>query len=302
MDGIKVYHISTLEAAAIAGDVWAMPLLGLAYSLGDPAGRGAAERLAELAGAEQCPSRGRVATCWRGEGFLLTGYREDTVSLEFLAETMPEAEGYIVLSRHASTSGRPTLSLHYPGNPGPEAGLGGRPWELAWTWPRLFALLTRVYHDEARRRGLLERYSFSLEATHHGPTSVPKPVMFIEIGSTPEEWSDTTAQEAMAAAVLRTVKDYLDGGLERLSCRRAVGVGGTHYPDKHTRLQLEGRYCYGHIFAKYTFQNLDRELLLQAVKKSVEPVEAIVVLKVPSRIKRLAEEAAGEAGVAVERP
>ena len=34
-------------------------------------------------------------------------------------------------------------------------------------------------------------YEITIEATHHGPTSLKKPLLFIEIGSTEKQWADT---------------------------------------------------------------------------------------------------------------
>jgi D-aminoacyl-tRNA deacylase len=288
------------------------PRLALVYSTLDPAGSGAAEALRGILGqGEPCTARGAVAcSSYPGLGAVLAAYPGDTTGMEYLDESLDayRPDAYIVLSRHASTSGRPTLSLHYPGNPGPEAALGGRPRELAYTWPRLFSLLARLYHREAAAEGLLEqnggRYSFSLEATHHGPTSLTKPIIFIEIGSTPDEWRDEKAHKAMAEAVASLLRLLAEKGREALpsDCRTAVGLGGTHYPEKHTRLLLEGRYCYGHIFAKYTFQHLSEETLEQALEKTVEPIEGFVVLKVPGRVRRLAQAVAEKRGLELWRP
>ena len=286
--------------------------LALVYSLQDEAGSGAAEELRRILGAGEACSPARAAACslYPRLGAVLVGYRGETVEMEYLDESLePLApRAYIVLSRHASTSGRPTLSLHYPGNPGPVAQLGGRPRELAYTWPRLFSLLTRIYHRRAEEKGLLEntggKYSFSLEATHHGPTGLRRPIIFIEIGSTPDEWRDQAARRAMAEAVAELLELLAENGwgvVEKQGCATAVGVGGTHYPEKHTRLLLEGRYCYGHIFARYTFKDLEPGVLRQALEKSVEPIEAFVVLKVQSRVRRMVEEAAAEKGVRVDR-
>ncbi len=275
------------------------PRLGIVYSTGDPAGSGAAARLLRILGpGEPCGPR-----CSRYPWGLVAGFEAETVEMEFLDHTLPNVDAYIVLSRHASTSGRPTLSLHYPGNPGDEARLGGRPRELSYTWPRLLSLLARLYHREAEERGLLSRYSFSLEATHHGPTGLKRPIVFIEIGSTPDKWEDPEAQEAMASAVAEAARLLSERGVAALptGCRIAIGVGGTHYPEKHTRLLLEGRFCYGHIFAKYVLTALTEEVLAEAVEKSLDRVEGFVVLKIPGRVRRMVEAFASGRGLEVWR-
>jgi D-aminoacyl-tRNA deacylase len=289
------------------GAAWVEKPLALVYSVEDAAGSGAAEKLTQLLpGGKDCSIAG-AAVCryYPSLNTVLAGFHGETVNMEYLDEKLASFNptAYIVLSRHASTSGKPTMSLHYPGNPGREARLGGKPRQLAYTWPRLFSLLARLYYEEASRRNLLERYSFSLEATHHGPTGLKRPIMFIEIGSEEKEWKDPEAREAMAAAVASLVRRFADNGVEALptGCRVAVGVGGTHYPEKHTRLLLEGKACYGHIFAKYVLGELDEEVLAQAVDKSVDKVEGFIVLKIPGRVRRLVEGFAEKHGLEVWR-
>ncbi|MCG2783360.1 MAG: D-aminoacyl-tRNA deacylase, partial [Candidatus Altiarchaeales archaeon] len=84
----------------------------------------------------------------------------------------------IVASRHSSKSGTPTLTCHSTGNFGP-AEAGGNPRELGIA-PALYlrqALLNLKKNPPAG-------YEISLEVTHHGPSSLPFPIMFVEVGST----------------------------------------------------------------------------------------------------------------------
>ncbi len=263
----------------------------LAYCTWDPAGAETAKRLMEWLGYTECESPRGECYVLKGVDAVVLGFEEDTIYMDFL-DNVVEAEAYIILSRHSSASGKPTLSVHHPGNPCSRADYGGRPRELAWAHPRLATQLLRCYYESAERRRLLGDYVVTLEATHHGPTSLRRPVVFIEIGSREEQWRDARAQEAMAEAVIEALRRPLP------SCRCVVGVGGTHYPEKHTRLALE-EYCYGHILAKYVFQELDKDMLVQAVEKSVDRIEAIVLLKVPSRVKKLVAEVAKEKGLEV---
>jgi D-aminoacyl-tRNA deacylase len=277
-------------------------MIALVYSKQDPAGSGTAAKISELAGvAGDCEAKRAGATCMKMgvENALLIGFNEDVLDFWFLDEAVPSVEAYIVLSRHSAASGKPTLSLHYPGNPFPEPSHGARARELAWTWPLLFKLLATSYYRLARERGLLEQgYEFTLEATHHGPTNLARPVIFIEIGSTPKQWVDGQAQRAMAEAVLDVLKKLSQSAREA-ECRPAIGVGDTHYPKKHTKLILESDLCYGHIFAKYALEHLDEEILVQAVHKSVQEIEAVVLAKVPSRVSKTVKHVAGKLGLDV---
>jgi D-aminoacyl-tRNA deacylase len=241
------------------------PRIALAYSTRDPAGAGAALVLRELWGGERagCPG---ASECWRLEGLggaVLGGFDADTIEMEFLDETPdPSADAVVVLSRHSASSGRPSLTTHHTGNP-TASTLGGEPYTLAVSAPPLSRALLRRYRLEAERLGLLGEYEVTLEATHHGPTGPRKPIVFIEIGSTPDRWRDRRAHEAMAAAVAHTIR----GGLE--PCTPAVGFGETHYPQKLTRIHLDGDYCMGHIIPRYALaQGVPDTVLAQAVEKT----------------------------------
>jgi len=249
------------------------PRLALVYSMLDPAGSGAAARLIELLGGSktQCP---RAAECHElPDGTLLAGFPLEQVRFEFLDETPdPRADAVVVLSRHASQSGRPTLTTHHTGNPTDSAALGGEPLRLAISAPPLSSLLLRLYRAEAENMGLLEKYEVSLEATHHGPTGNKKPLVFIEIGSTPEEWRDRKAQEAMARAVARALEEPLP------RCEPAAGFGGTHYPRKFTMLHLEGETCFGHIIPKYAFARGVPDRIIADAVSSTWPTPARVAV------------------------
>ena len=239
------------------------PRLAIVYSVRDPAGSGAAERLLEIAGAEplECP---RALQCHRlSTGHLIAGYDVDTINLDFIDETPdPEADAVIVLSRHSASSGRPSLTTHHTGNP-TDKTLGGEPRKLSTSAPPLSRALLRAYREEAQERGILGEYEVTLEATHHGPTRPVKPLVFIEIGSTPDRWRDPRAQEAMASAVYRVLREGLG------DCEPAAGFGEPHYPIKFTKIHLDGDYCMGHIIPRYALQEgITPEVVKQAVEKT----------------------------------
>ena len=199
-----------------------------------------------------------------GEGVKLAGYNVDQVLFEFLdASPDPGADAVIVLSRHESSSKVRSLTVHFTGNPGPEAPFGGRPSELSYAPADLGLSLLRHYREAAEDRGIVDRYEVTYEATHHGPTSNSKPVVFIEIGSSPEEWGDPTAQAAMAEAVLASVRDPPP------PCAPTVGLGSTHYPAKFTAEALERGTCFGHMLSKHSLKAMSQGVLRQAVEKSL---------------------------------
>jgi len=268
----------------------------------DPVGRGVFSYILSMSEASRISSCG--ISMINGRCYLVgeheipfVGFNVETVNLHFLDKVFPDAKAYIVISKHSSESGKPTLSLHYPGNIGPYADLGGRPRELAWTWPSMFKNLALEYWKEAVVLGLPNRFEFSVEATHHGPTELSKPIIFIEIGSTKREWNDPEAQITLARALWRAVENYYADKIPH--CKPSIGIGGPHYSDRHTKLLLETDICYGHIFARYTFNWLDKEIIQQAIEKSIDPIETIILLKVRSSIKKLVAEIAEENNLSI---
>lgn len=167
------------------------------------------------------------------------------------------AQEVIVVSRHASESGRPTLTVHVPGLL--DEG------ELAIASPptlKATLLELRRVRDE-----LNLQYEVSLEATHHGPVGLGVPVSFIEVGSTLEQWRDKKAAEAAARAAL--------AALSSPPCIQAIGVGGIHYPLLHTRVVLETKLGIGHILPKYA--PISEDLLRLAVQHTAGGVQVMVV-------------------------
>ncbi|ABM80634.1 D-aminoacyl-tRNA deacylase [Hyperthermus butylicus] len=272
-------------------------MLALIYSARDPAGSGTARIIRELLGGDRCSLPRAVECTLLSNGVYLVGFDADSIFLDFLGEVLPaNIEGYVVLSRHSG--GKPSLTVHHTGNPGPEAPYGGKPWSLAPAWPRTAAGLLRTYRRVAEEMGLTGEFQVTLEATHHGPTELEKPIVFIEIGSSEREWVRRDTQNAMAETVIR----FMERDLVSVECSKvAIGIGDTHYPIKHTRNVLERGYCYSHIFSKHVLDNLTLELLEQALEKTRDKVDTVVLAKVPSRVKQLARSFAEKYGLQLEK-
>ena len=273
-----------------------MARIAIVYSVEDPAGSGSAMELLGLADWSNAKCR-RSKTC-RYSGKLdayLAGFEEDVLYFDFLDDVF-DVDAYLVLSRHTARSGKPSLTVHTTGNPG-SAEYGGRPRELAWSNPRLEKALLTTYRKVAEEGGLSDRYWIGLEATHHGPTSLSKPVTFIEIGSTPTEWADKRAQRTMAHTVLEALSSSLP------ECVPVAGFGGTHYPERHTKLMLETGRCYGHILARYALSEIDPSVIGQAMDRNSGGIRAVVVEKKVSRkeVRELITMEAIRRGLHIER-
>lgn len=164
---------------------------------------------------------------------------------------LPEA--IVFASKHRSAEHRKTLTVHFTGNIA-EGKFGGSPRELAVPAPRIALSLLRSLKAAA------SPYAVSYEATHHGPSALAVPSVYVEIGSTMEEWSDASAGALVARAILR-IEEPPDAPV-------FVGIGGNHYAPRETALALEAGVAFGHIIPGHAVPGLTEDVLRQAFEKS----------------------------------
>ncbi len=274
-----------------------MTYYGLVFSEKDPAGRGVAEYIVESLGLDKTSDCSGATRCFIGENFVLAGFTEDTIHFEFLDDRLPNrVDKYIVLSRHSSAKKVKSYTVHHTGNFGPEALYGGEPRRLSVASPPVSHKLLLLLRVKAEEHGRFEDYEVSYEATHHGPTSPSKPLNFIEIGSTIDEWKDPVNHRVLGEAIIEYLSDPSH------QCRVVAGIGGGHYPRKHTKKAFNDNYCYGHIMAKYALPYLSHEILDQMINRSVPSPDVIVVEKKGTRREHrsLIEEYADEKGLMIE--
>jgi len=170
-----------------------------------------------------------------------------------------KVEAAIFASRHRSESGEPTLTVHWPGNATSQADLGGSPKSLSFTDPpRLRAALLAL--DEAREARKLN-YAVTMEATHHGPTELGVPTLFVEIGSAEEQWNDMSAAAAVSHAIWAAATSPSPGKL-------AVGFGGGHYCNKQSLAMRKEGYAFSHILSKYFFEEYDENVIRMAFERT----------------------------------
>lgn len=127
------------------------------------------------------------------------------------------------------------------------------------------ALKAMVHYQE--QYGLRD-YEVSYEVTHHGP-SLKVPAMFVELGSSPQQWSDSLAAEAVAHSAMTAIANF-----EALTSTNSavLGIGGTHYNPQFTLMALMGAATFGHMIPKYAIPNINAEIIKQCVEKTLEKV------------------------------
>lgn len=177
-------------------------------------------------------------------------------------------QAYIFLSRHSAESGIASLTAHTTGNFGQEAKFGGNPRELGRADP---ALLKNYLRSLWKRKEEAVGYQVTLEATHHGPTSLQKPVMFVELGSSEEYWGDKRAATVVAEALVESLV------VKEIWGKVAIGFGGTHYPDKFTKMTLEDDVAFSFIVPKYALEYMDDKMVGQMLQRTNAPVKQAVL-------------------------
>jgi D-aminoacyl-tRNA deacylase len=109
-------------------------------------------------------------------------------------------------------------------------------------------------------------YDVSYECTHHGP-SLNIPTMFTELGSSETQWQDSMAAHVVADSAIAAIENF--PGKTKSA---VLGIGGTHYNEKFTRMALAGEALFGHMIPKYAISTIDSEMLTQCIQKTLETV------------------------------
>lgn len=231
----------------------------VAASLKDIAALNIARKLVERYGFDKITSAQETLDMYRKGEVVLAYVRDDGIYAENADQVVP-AEAVIFASRHRSETGEPSLTVHCTGNLTDQAAYGGKPKTLSLAPPeRMRAALLAL--DEGKARSGIG-YSISLEATHHGPTGLGTPSMFVEIGSSEKQWRDPRAAEIVADAIWNAATSPRPGKV-------AVGFGGGHYSWKHTQAVRDQGYAVGHILPKYFFDEFDPEMVKLAFRRTL---------------------------------
>ena len=217
--------------------------------------------------------------------------KEDLINSQFITDLF-SPQLLIFISRHSSASGTPTLSVHPPGNLG-EARFGGIPRRVSVS-PA--SAMKDALVEMARMKEKMELdYAVSYEATHHGP-SLDVPTMFVEVGSSPDQWRDERAAEAVAHAAMAAAS-------KQSRYPTALGIGGPHYNAKFTRIALTKETAFGHMIPKYAVSGVDLQIVKQCIERTTEKVDSVILdwKGIRSADKEKLRTILGEIGLAVEK-
>jgi len=186
---------------------------------------------------------------YRGKYFDLLIIPTPAISADWLEEKF-SYDGFVFLSKHAAESGVLALTCHSTGNFS-EATFGGNNRQVAIPHPHIQkSYLQKLWQN----RNDFSEFQITIEATHHGPTNLNKPSIFIEIGTTEKQWNDSILCNSIAKIVVEIMKS------EQKTNPVAICFGGTHYPDKFTNELIHGKFALGTVIPKHALDFLDEEL------------------------------------------
>ena len=189
-------------------------------------------------------------TVYRTEGATLREFDGLHLDLERAADGFADPELLVFASRHAGETGE-LLTAHHTGNFG-VAEYGGADGAFAQACPNAHRQVVAALTEHAP-----DGYDVGMECTHHGPTDVGAPSMFVEVGSAEAQWRDPAAAEAVARAILDLRGVPAETATENGHRRHLVGVGGGHYVPRFERVVRETDWAVGHIAADWCLSALD---------------------------------------------
>lgn len=169
----------------------------------------------------------------------------------------------IFISRHTSKTGEPTLTVHPIGNYG-KAEFGGKAEALVESSPKVMTKLLRNLNKNAKQKKIYHKVCF--EVTHHGPY-LNVPTLFIEVGSTIEEWK----KQKPAKIVAQAINDLLENKYHEKDFSNEIpvliGIGGGHYAPRFSDVALEKNTAFGHMIPNYQIVsgNLNDEIIKKTI-------------------------------------
>jgi len=240
-------------------------VLAVVVSRADRASEHVGEQLLSLADwteheDERRPDAEGGGTYHRTDGVELRTFDALHLDLERPATAFDDPDLLVFASRHSGDTGA-LLTGHHTGNFGP-AEFGGRPNALATAAPNALARLLEAFEDHAPAV-----YAVGMECTHHGPSEVSVPSLFVELGSGEAQWTDPAGAEAVARAILDL------RGVAPTRERQLAGFGGGHYVPRFERVVRETDWAVGHVAADWALSAMGdpadhRSVLRQAVERS----------------------------------
>ncbi|MDH3277827.1 MAG: D-aminoacyl-tRNA deacylase [Nitrosopumilus sp.] len=194
---------------------------------------------------------------FRGKNYDLLIIPSPAISADWLEEKY-NYDGFIFLSKHAAESGVLALTCHSTGNFS-EAKFGGNSKQIAIPHPDI---QKKYLQTLWKNKSQFSDFQITIEATHHGPTALNKPTIFVEIGTTEKQWIDVPLCSSVATLIDEVLSDNIP------SNPTAICFGGTHYPEKFTNELLNGKFALGTVMPKHALDLLDEHMFSHILERN----------------------------------
>lgn len=259
---------------------------GLIYSLNDQAGTGIAEVLRRLVPSTPIILNGfKEAYLLNDLDAVLVGISSDITECEFV-DNLLDVKYLVMISKHFSNVGVKSFTTHHVGIPIHDLDATRGIKRLPPSNPLLAKLFLKNLARFSEEFGL-NQFIVSYEVTHHGPFTISKPLTFIELGSSPNEWGLRKAQEVVAHSIINSIN-------ADIKCTPTVGFGGNHYASMFTSRAFSSDECYGHIIPNYVLKHFkdDVEVVGKLIEyavsnSSITTVRVVLDSKIPSTVRKL---------------
>jgi D-aminoacyl-tRNA deacylase len=231
--------------------------IAIIVSAADQAGQNIKSNLLELK-EWQFSGSGETGNIWQCENYILIEIEEYHVYADGIDRKI-EKDGYtpellIFASMHKARDPKPLITAHFTGNIS-EAQHGGRAREIAIPAPLALKSILLLLKKMASG----SEFAVTMEGTHHGPTDLRTPSLYVEIGSSESEWNDRRIGKILATAITTF-------SIEKKPV--AVSFGGSHYAPKQSQLLFETDIAFAHVIPDHSLKELDFEMLKMIFEKS----------------------------------
>lgn len=225
--------------------------------------------------ARNSDSRIRFLKCKKYNNLNLVVTDEELIHIKNIDKFEFPNNVLIFLSKHASKSKIPALTSHFTGNFSTDKSLGGAAFEIGIAYP---SFQKEYMKNLFSMKNSLPKYDLTIESSHHGPTSSSNPILFIEIGSSEEEWNNKETAKMVCDCLIQTIQN-VNKKANNEELEIAIGLGGNHYPQKFNNLILSSNVAFASIASKHNLRFINNEMLNQMWEKSIEKVTSIYIDK-----------------------
>lgn len=202
---------------------------------------------------------------FRGKYYDLLMIPTPAISADWLEEKY-DYDGFIFLSKHAAESGVLALTCHSTGNFS-NAKFGGKNKQVAIPHSNIQKKFLQTLW---KQKSQFSNFQITIEATHHGPTGLNKPTIFIEIGTTTKQWNDISLCNSVANLVDKVLSEKIP------FYPVAICFGGTHYPEKFNDELLNGKFSLGTVIPKHALENLDKNMFTHILERNPKAKTALL--------------------------